>query len=202
MAELNELGLSFEKERMIDDLILMFFTVLDNLSDTLLDQMRSRVKDVSILDTFRKEVAIEGIEQIEIAVGSDHLKAFLDNYGTGSKMASESENPFLEEYKSKYFHEYRPDNAVTKRERGVTYVVPDWNKGYGTIERKTNPDSGIEEGTNLETLNWKDFNYKFVAKSPSFFLEHSMIFMRKVFAEELVKVYEEFPFWKYIKGGS
>lgn len=184
---------------MLDDLIIEFLVVLEDVSVHLLDLMKSHARDEDVRQSLTRYIYYTGFKELEAIVSSDHWKAFLDNYGTGSLMANESKNPNLEWYKSVFFHDYRPTNAVTAREQGA-YVVPDWESGDGYITRYSN--GRIPAGTNLETVNWNDYNVKFRPMPPSFFLEESMQKIEKEFKDELIKVYERFPFEKYISGGA
>lgn len=191
-----------DTEKMMEDLILAFVSTIEILSDNLAAQMKSRAKDSVVSSSIRKEIIWEGFNYIEFLVGSDHWKAFLDNYGTGSMMADVSKNPYLSEYKENYWHSNRPSSAITGRGQGK-YTIPDWESGDGYITRES---SGVLKGVNLEKVSVGNsqgkYNLRAQPQKPSFFIENSMAFVEKQFNEELMRVYENFPFHKYIKGGQ
>lgn len=197
----NELGLKFHAEKMYQDLIWEFIKTIDLVSDELADQMKSRTDTPVVSESIKKHIVWEGFDYIETLVGSDHWKAFLDNYGTGSKMASEVDNPYLSEYKQKYWNSERNSSAIIGRASG-TYEVPDWESGDGYVTRKS---SGSLKGVNLEKISIGNkqgqFNLLIKPKPPTFFVENSMKFIKKVFEDKLLEVYNNFPFYNYLEGG-
>lgn len=201
MSKINELGLYIDTDKMYNDLISEFIYAIDRVSDDLMAQMKSRTNDPVVQSSIKKKIMMDSLTEIEIAVGSDHWKAFLDNYGTGSLMADQSENPHLDNYKgSKFWNEFRTigdGKSVRGRSMGA-YIVPDWESGDGYVTRKS---SGTLAGVNLETTSTKNNKYAFTPQKPTFFLEHSMEFIKPILKEKLNEVYEHFPFHKYIKGG-
>lgn len=201
MSKINEFGLNIDISAMYQDLILEFAIAVENVAQLLLSNMKVRSRIPVVQSSLKKEIIFNGYEQIEAIVGSDHWQAFLDNYGVGSLMADASENPYLQEYKSNYdfWNRFRnSSNAIMGREAG-TYIVPDWESGDGYTSRIS---TGSFAGINLENLYWgNNYNLTVTPQKPTFFLENSMRFIEKVFEETLYEVYDNFPFYKYIKGG-
>jgi len=199
--KINELGLKLNKDNLHFDLIFEFLKVMEKLAMELEDLMKSKAK-LPVVSHSIKHFTESSYKKIEIVVGSDHWQAFLDNYGTGSKMANNTQNPGLSAYKhSDFWHDYRPTNAITKRKTG-SYEIPDWEEGYGYLIRHTSDKTGIRAGTNMETLHFKEFGTKVRPKAPSFFVQNSIRLMEKRFVEDITEVYKKFKFSKYLKGGG
>lgn len=200
MSKLNELGLHIDTTRLYNDLIEEFTKVILNIGDELERNMKTRARNPVVIASIKAEITKLGSDEIEIIVGSDHWQSFLDNYGMGSLMAKESENPYLSEYKkSNFWNSFRYGNAIVGRPQGV-YIVPNWESGDGYIPRKS---SGNLQGVNLENLKWgNNYNLTSTPQPPSFFLEFSIRDIKAIMEEQLLEVYEKFPFSKYIKGGA
>lgn len=197
----NELGLHIDTSKMYHDLVWEFVKTIDKVADELLMQMKSRTRTAVVQSSLKKKVMFDTFNDIEILVGSDHWQSFLDNYGVGSLMASESENPYLSEYKSsELWHGFRNSTAISARPKG-TYIVPDWEKGDGYVTRESS--GRFPAGTNLERMTWgNNDNLTVTPQRPTFFMEHSFEFMKPIFVQRLMEVYENFPFHKYIRGGK
>ena len=204
----NKLGLHFNEDALVNDLILHLFKAMNKLADELYYQMQSRTGSQKVAQSLEKHIYLEGIKQIIVIVGSNHWMAFLENYGTGSLMASEAENPHLAMYmRSGYWNPARPKVAkapVTGRPKG-TYYSPDFSRGDSHVQ-KTSP--GTYEGQNLEDISigtkvMRNSRKMFVPKAGSFFVETSMTLIRKRFEDILLEAVNTFP-WdsdKYLKGG-
>src|SRR5690554_4719309 len=101
-----QLGLEYDEIGLFMDMQIELEKAMEQVMKSMVDIMKAYCGDPDIINSFRYEEDYEGTwdkwDSIRYIVGSDHWKAFIANYGKGSLMASESQNPFLANYKSKY----------------------------------------------------------------------------------------------------
>lgn len=203
-----EIFLQYEEERMNADLQKELNVVMEQIVMSMIDFMKAYCGDPDILNSFRyekeKDNPNDKWEQISYLVGSDDWNAFIANYGKGSLMANESQNPFLAEYKSKYFHSYRDKstNAISARPKTNTgQLMPDFETGDGYVY--VNGTGTIPAGTNLEgAYAWKTYKVRIRPKRPSFFMENTFSFFETEMARRIQEVLDRFPFDKYLKGAG
>jgi hypothetical protein len=204
MSNVNALKLTFNADALFADLIKHMLKAMNRVAEELFYQMQSRTKSQKVAQSLEKHVYFQGYNQIVTIVGSNHWMAFLENYGTGSLMAGDSENPYLTQYmRSGYWNPARPKLArypVVGRPAG-TYYAPDYQKGDSHRQYRS---TGVYEGENLEKIKSFGSKTKFTPKSGTFFVETSMSFVKKRFQDIILEAIETFP-WdnhKYLKGGG
>lgn len=207
MSKVNKLGLTLNENQMYLDMV---SCLIEAVSDTALELLgRFKMDATEAIDDLDAWVVGQvtfdaGTGLISAYVGSDHWSAFLDNYGTGSKM--DKNNPFLDEYKrSNYFNTLRPDSmAVVARRKGELYASPNYKTGVGIVVKE---GSGLVDETgrlaNLEELiNPRTKKPYFIPRKPKHWLEKNMVSIGDRLIANTRKALNSFPYHRYLKGGG
>lgn len=200
---INKLSIKLYPNLLLDSLHNFLQNALCQFADVLIREMKVRRNDSTIDSSFVVQWLVnEKGREMSLAVGNSHWSAFLDNYGTGSQMASPEENPFFSDYamgktatgEEININPYRPVRrwAIMGRPKGV-YRTPNWETGDGIITRRS---KGTAEGQVLEGRG------PFKPRSPTFFLERAFEAKSKEFYDYIRIALEHFPFDSYLQGGG
>jgi len=208
MSSINKLDLVFEDNAFHRDLVKHLIVAVSDTAWSVRGHMKSMATEaledqntwyVDSADYVERLVFESGVQFIIFEVGAKHWLAFLDNFGTGSRM--DTNNPFLSEYlRSPYFNRDRLGNgmAVVGRPEGE-YVAPDFRDGSGEIVRHS---KGRFEGVNLEQLiNPRTGKPYFIPQAPKHWLEQGIRWGLSDLIENVRKAFSTFPYHKYLKGG-
>lgn len=203
---MNEFSLTFDEEAMRTDLILELAKGIDRVMTNVLDEMKSGATSGFSVSWVKQVAQDVGTKKIRAVVGNNSWNAFLDNYGTGSKMTTK--NPWLQDYvRSEYFNRERlvHNMAVVTREKKI-YATHEYGKNVSNADIYKF-GSGIRDkdgnAVNMETNK--------VGKAPLFKAQRAKFWFDNAFAKidkyldlELGDVFEHFDFSndKYLKGVS
>lgn len=124
-------------------------------------------------------------------VATDYWQAWLEQFGKGSMMAGEQENPGLRRYMaSPLWNELRS--------KGRRVVVGRRRGDYKSIDGKIRRSGGSYAGIDLEELAARgDIDRSFGPTPPTFFLRVALQANRQRILEGLQAVINRFPYHKY-----
>jgi hypothetical protein len=147
----NNFGLTFNDKAFYDDVCKQLVKAVQAALDKLQNTMQAYSGESKISGAWMNVIKMaEG--KIIGYVGNDHWWAFIDNFGSGSKL--DKSNPWLQEYvESGFFNKERLDFDYAVVSRFGHYYSPDWIGGDGYKEHTGSGRRTVEGNPiNLERL--------------------------------------------------
>lgn len=211
MAEINQLSIRFDEKRFFYDLAFKLTTKLFETVGRLEVEMqflaKSRIVKDSIKSSYDKDIIglVEyGLGLIEVKVGSTSWKAFLENYGTGSKMDKEF-NPFIHGYwGEKYWNPLRLGKTVVGREKGW-YKTLDWETN-NPVKEVWRYSEGNYAGENLEEIKKTMPNggktTMFKPQEPNYFMNYAFLNVKENFEKSVIEALKSMNLNDYLITGK
>lgn len=135
-------------------------------------------------NSYRKVIGKVSSENVfKIVFGTKAIKAFISEFGSGSKMVGANENPFLSDYlNSEGYNPTRSRNAsggnVVRSWGNRKYKTFDWNTDSGRSYIERQGSRNIPAGTDIETgteTGQGFFGGKYTPRKPNFMLRKVVI---------------------------
>ncbi|WP_274362752.1 hypothetical protein [Paenibacillus thermotolerans] len=186
----------YDHQRASNDLQNALLKEIDELTTLVLETARSNVRYYpDVRSKLQKELFFVANQMISGEVKTDYWEAFLEQFGKGSLMAGENENPGLRAYiNSDIWNRLRSKNirAVVGRARG----------SYKSIDGTVRYSGGSRRGVNLEFLAQKGIiDQKFLPTPQTYFLRIALKSNRRRILQGLQRVIETFPYQNYFLKG-
>jgi hypothetical protein len=203
MTMSNNFGLTFNDKAFYDDVCKQLVKAVQAALDKLQNTMQAYSGESKISGAWMNVIKMaEG--KIIGYVGNDHWWAFIDNFGSGSKL--DKSNPWLQEYvESGFFNKERLDFDYAVVSRFGHYYSPDWIGGDGYKEHTGSGRRTVEGNPiNLERLtNPRSGKPYYVPQSGKHWLEEVMAQAELLLDDYIIMALDDFE-WdsdEYLKGG-
>jgi len=184
----------YDHQKASNDLQNALLKEISELTDLILNTAKSNVRYYpDVRNHLTKQLSVIANQMMTGEVTADYWQAFLEQFGKGSLMAGESENPGLRAYmNSEYWNEYRSrSNRVVVSRRAGRYKSID-----GTYKISNSRMPGVD----LEELAERgDIDRKFLPTPPTFFMRVALESNRNRILQGFQRVIETFPYQYYFR---
>lgn len=165
-----------------------------NLSDLVTETAKGNVRYYpEVRNHVRQQFEVLASNMFSMEITADYWQAWLEQFGKGSLMAGQSDNPGLSRYmSSELWNRYRSksNRAVAGRGKGK----------YKAIDGTMRESGGSYAGVDLEEMAARgEIDRSFGPTPPTFFLRIALQSNRQRILDGLQRVIEDFPYHKYFR---